>query len=102
MGNVSTPGPEPDRLRRERFDRLIAGPSPSARRGAAARPTAGASIQLANASIEVRDLLTAVGLADVLPIVRSGVREIVPVDGKVEEREEVWIDEVVDRGNPAV
>ena len=62
----------------------------------------GTAIELANASIEVRDLLTALGLAEVLPIVGSGVREIVPVDGKVEEREEVRIDEVVDRDDPAV
>lgn len=71
----------------------------------------GTSIRLRNASAELVDLLALFGLSDVLPVVvertassdsedadGSGVEP----DGQVEEREEVRVDEVVDRGDAAV
>jgi STAS domain len=64
----------------------------------------GTSIRLENAGGELVDLLALVGLSDVLPVVgpetgnpnRSGVE----VDGQVEQRKELGIDEEVDRGDP--
>ena len=60
---------------------------------------AGASIQVRHACPRLCDLLRWSGLADVLPVVQdSGVER----DGLVEEREELVVDEEVDRRNPAV
>ena len=68
----------------------------------------GTSIELANASAEVLDLLSAFGLADVLPVVPgSGVDEVgreievVDVDRQAEDGEQLRVDEVVDRGDAA-
>jgi anti-anti-sigma regulatory factor len=67
----------------------------------------GRSIRLCNASTQLVDLLALVGLTDVLPVVDatddadagdSGVE----MNGQVEEREQVRVDEVVDRGDAAV
>jgi ABC-type transporter Mla MlaB component len=57
----------------------------------------GTSIELTNARRALRDLLELVGLADVLP---NG--SVVEVDGQVEDREQLGVDEEVDPGDPAV
>jgi hypothetical protein len=60
---------------------------------------AGASVQLRNACPRLCALLVWCGLADLLPLVRdSGVER----DRLVEQREELVVDEEVDRRNPAV
>ena len=58
----------------------------------------GVSIRLHNAGADLVDLLVLAGLADVLVVGGSGVEP----DRKVEEREEVGIDEEVHRGDGAV
>ena len=70
----------------------------------------GRSIRLCNASTQLVDLLALVGLTDVLPVVDgagnccelAAVDSGVEVNGQVEEREQVRVDEVVDRGDAAV
>jgi anti-anti-sigma regulatory factor len=58
----------------------------------------GASIRLANAPRQLIDLLSLFGLSDVLPVeADSGVE----VDRQIEEREQLRVDEEVDRGDPA-
>lgn len=57
----------------------------------------GASIQLQNACPELVDLLALVGLADVVPA-RAGSG--VEVDGQVEQRKEILVDEEVGRADP--
>jgi hypothetical protein len=64
----------------------------------------GRTVRLRNASAQLVDLLALVGLTDVLPVVgdadapycgSSGVE----VNGQVEQRKQVGVDEVVDRGD---
>jgi ABC-type transporter Mla MlaB component len=57
----------------------------------------GTSIELTNASRALLDLLELAGLADVFPNA-SGVE----VDGQVEDREELGVDEEIDPGDAAV
>jgi hypothetical protein len=60
---------------------------------------AGASIELRHACPGLCSLLAWSGLADLLPQVPdSGVER----DGLVEQREELFVDEEVDRGDPSV
>jgi hypothetical protein len=60
---------------------------------------AGASIELRHACPRLCNLLVWSGLADLLPVVReSGVER----DGLVEQREQLVVDEEVDRRDPAV
>ena len=56
---------------------------------------AGRSIRLVNPSQELRQLLDFAGLADVVPSAMEPVRES-------EGGEELWIEEVVEPGDPAV
>ena len=58
----------------------------------------GTSIRLYNACPLLVDLIEVAGLADVLVVVRSGVE----MDGQAEQREQLWIDEEVLRGDRAV
>jgi hypothetical protein len=58
----------------------------------------GTSIRLYNARPLLADLIEIAGLRDVLVVVPSGVE----MDGQVEQREQVWIDEEVLRGDRAV
>jgi anti-anti-sigma regulatory factor len=65
----------------------------------------GATVRLDNASPALADLIELAGLADVLRVApnpgaarASGVE----VDGEIEEREEVGVDEEVHRGDGAV
>jgi hypothetical protein len=58
----------------------------------------GTSIELYNACPLLVDLIEIAGLADVLVVVASGVE----MDRKVEQREQLWIDEEVLRGDRAV
>src|SRR3954462_14742207 len=58
----------------------------------------GASIRLENACPELVDLLEIVGLADVVPAVASRVE----MDGQVEQREEVRVDEEIEPGDAAL
>jgi hypothetical protein len=58
----------------------------------------GTSIRLYNARPLLADLIDIAGLQDVLVVVPSGVE----MHGQVEEREELWIDEEVLRGDCAV
>jgi hypothetical protein len=58
----------------------------------------GASIELYNACPLLVDLIDIAGLADVLVVVASGVE----MDRKVEQREQLWIDEEVLGGDRAV
>ena len=66
----------------------------------------GRTIRLRNASAQLVDLLALVGLTDVLPVVCDGDAEKggsgVEVNGQVEQRKQVGVDEVVDRGDAAV
>lgn len=57
----------------------------------------GVSIRLHNAGAALVDLLILAGLSDVLVVAESGVEP----DRKVEEREEVGVDEEVHRGDDA-
>ena len=57
----------------------------------------GTSIRLYNARPLLADLIEIAGLRDVLVVVPSGVE----VHGQVEQREELWIDEEVLRGDRA-
>jgi ABC-type transporter Mla MlaB component len=57
----------------------------------------GVSIRLHNAGAALVDLLDLAGLSDVLVVAESGVEP----DRKVEEREEVGVDEEVHRGDDA-
>ena len=58
----------------------------------------GASIRLANAPRQLIDLLALFGLTDVLPVdAESGVE----VERQIEQREQLRVDEEVDRGDPA-
>jgi anti-anti-sigma regulatory factor len=61
----------------------------------------GTSIRLENACDELVDLLALVGLSDVLPVAAGGAGSAVEVNGQVEQREQIGVDEVVDRGDPA-
>jgi hypothetical protein len=58
----------------------------------------GTSIRLYNASALLADLIEIAGLRDVLVVVPSGVE----MDGQVEQREQLWVDEEVLRGDRAV
>ena len=58
----------------------------------------GTSIRVYNACPLLADLVEIAGLADVLVVVPSGVE----VRGQAEQREELWIDEEVLRGDRAV
>jgi hypothetical protein len=58
----------------------------------------GTSIRLYNASPLLADLVEIAGLREVLVVVPSGV----DVHGQAEQREELWIDEEVLRGDRAV
>jgi ABC-type transporter Mla MlaB component len=59
----------------------------------------GTSIRLQNACGELVDLLALVGLSDVLPVAGGEAVSGVEVYGQVEQRKELRIDEVVDRGD---
>jgi STAS domain len=63
----------------------------------------GTSIRLRNASAQLIDLLALFGLSDVLPVVDSGdaVDSGFESDGEAEEREQIRVDEVVDRSDRA-
>jgi hypothetical protein len=66
----------------------------------------GRTVRLRNASAQLVDLLALVGLTDVLPVVgdaadTAGVDSGVEVNRQVEQRKEVGVDEVVDRGDAA-
>ena len=58
----------------------------------------GASIELYNAGSLLADLIEIAGLTDVLVVVRSGVE----MHGQLEQREKLWIDEEVLRGDRPV
>jgi hypothetical protein len=58
----------------------------------------GATIRIHNACPLLVDLIEIAGLADVLVVVESGVE----VEGETEQREELWVDEEVLRGDGAV
>jgi hypothetical protein len=58
----------------------------------------GTSIRLYNARPLLVDLIEIAGLRDVLVVVPSSIK----MDGQVEEREQIWIDEEVLRGDRAV
>jgi hypothetical protein len=58
----------------------------------------GTSIRLYNACPLLVDLIEIAGLGDVLVVIPSGVE----MDGQVEQREQLWIDEEVLRGDRAV
>jgi hypothetical protein len=70
----------------------------------------GRSIRLCNANTSLVDLLALVGLTEVLPVVDApgecgeadAVDSGVEVNGQVEERKQVRVDEVVDRGDAAL
>ena len=67
----------------------------------------GTSIRLRNASAELVDLLALFGLSDVLPVVdscdsRGSAGSGVEMHGQVEQREQIRVDEEVDRGDTAV
>jgi hypothetical protein len=55
----------------------------------------GATIRFYNACPALMDLIALAGMADVLEAVPSGVE----MDGEVEQREQLWIDEEVLRGD---
>jgi hypothetical protein len=57
----------------------------------------GTSIRLYNARPLLADLIEIAGLRDVLVVVPSGVE----MDGEIEQREQLWIDEEVLRGDCA-
>jgi hypothetical protein len=58
----------------------------------------GTSIRLYNACPLLVDLIEIAGLGDVLVVIPSGVE----MDGQVEQRKQLWIDEEVLRGDRAV
>jgi anti-anti-sigma regulatory factor len=58
----------------------------------------GVTLTLYNADRALADLIRRAGLSGVLPVVESGVE----VDGQVEQREEVGVDEEVHRRDGAV
>jgi ABC-type transporter Mla MlaB component len=64
----------------------------------------GASVQLLNAGAPLLDLLALVGLSDVLPAAEpdAGVRLGLDADRQAEQREQVPVDEEVERRDPSV
>jgi ABC-type transporter Mla MlaB component len=65
----------------------------------------GASIRLHNAPGELVDLLDLLGLSDVLPVsveIVGAAGSALDADRQAEEREQVRIDEEVERGDPSV
>ena len=64
----------------------------------------GRSLRLCNASSQLVDLLALLGLTDVLPVVDAdcGAASGVEMNGQIEERKQVRVDEVVDRGNASL
>jgi hypothetical protein len=58
----------------------------------------GVTIRLHNADRALADLIEWAGLSDVLEVVESGVE----MNGQVEQREEIGVDEEVHRGDGAV
>lgn len=58
----------------------------------------GVTIRLHNAGRALADLIAWAGLSDVLEVVGS----VVEVDGQVEQREQIGVDEEVHRGDGAV
>ena len=62
----------------------------------------GATIQLHNAPGELVDLLDLLGLSDVLPVTAESVGSALEPDRLAEEREQVRIDEEVERRDTAV
>lgn len=63
---------------------------------------AGATLELARAGRELRDLLALLGLDDVLRCACPPRRSGVEVDRHLEQREQVGVDEEVDPGDHAV
>jgi hypothetical protein len=57
----------------------------------------GATIELQNACAELVSLLALAGLSEVLPVAGASCR---PMDGQPEHREQLGVDEEVDRGDP--